>query len=61
VQDGTTKASLELKNERVVTAFGITEQQQKLFREYCIKYGTFMNPSSQSQQPPMFREVLNVF
>lgn len=48
VQDGTTKASLELKNERVVTAFGITEGQQKLFREYCIKYGTFMNPSSHS-------------
>lgn len=26
VQDGTTKASLELKNERVMTAFGITDQ-----------------------------------
>jgi len=27
VQDGTTKASLELKNERVIMAFGITEEQ----------------------------------
>jgi hypothetical protein len=35
VQDGTTKASLELKNERVLTAFNISEAQQKLFRDYC--------------------------
>lgn len=61
VQDGTTKASLELKNERVLTAFGITEEQQKFFREYCIKYGSFMSPCSSSVQNPMFRDVLNIF
>ena len=50
VQDGTTKASLELKNERVIMAFGVTEEQQKFFRDYCIKYGSFMSPCSNALQ-----------
>jgi len=61
VQDGTTKASLELKNERVLTAFNISEAQQKLFRDYCKQYGSFMQPCGSQGQNPLFREVLNIF
>lgn len=59
VQDGTSKASLELKNQRVLTAFQITEEQQRMFKNYCLKNGAFQNPSG--QQNPMYRDVLNVF
>lgn len=40
------KASLELKNDKVLKAFNVSEEDQKKFKNYCLKYGTFMNPSS---------------
>lgn len=46
IQDGTCKASLELKNERAIEAFNISVPDQQKCKEYCLKYGTFMNPSS---------------
>ncbi len=61
VQDGTTKASLELKNERVLAAFGITEEQQKQFRDYCVKYGSLMSPCQAQQQSPAFKDVVSLF
>lgn len=59
MQDGTTKASLELKNERCITAFRISEEEQRMFKDYCLQHGSFMNPSG--AQNPMYRNVLNVF
>lgn len=56
VQDGTSKASLELKNERALQAFGVTEQDQSRFKEYCLRYGTFMNPSATHNNH--YKEVL---
>jgi hypothetical protein len=59
LQDGTTKASLELKNERCITAFKISEEEQRMLKDYCLAHGSFMNPSG--VQNPMYRSVLNVF
>lgn len=59
VQDGTTKASLELKNDKVLKAFSITDSDQQKFKDYCLKYGTFMNPSS--AQNFHYRDIVNVF
>jgi len=63
VQDGTSKSSLELKNQRVLTAFNITEEQQRMFKTYCLKFGAFQNPGAGSQYAnnPLYKEVLNVF
>ena len=59
VQDGTSKASLELKNERALTAFNVSEEDQTRFKDYCLRYGTFMNPSSAHNNH--YKEVLQVF
>ena len=59
VQDGTTKASLELKNERVQEAFALTESDITKCKEYCLKYGTFMNPSS--AQNFHYKDVVSIF
>lgn len=59
MQDGTSKASLELKNERAILAFGITEEDKRSFKDYCMKHGMFMNPSS--AQNPQYKNVVNVF
>jgi hypothetical protein len=52
---------MELKHEKVITAYSITEDQQKFFRDYCIKYGSFMYPCQQQAQNTMFRDVLGIF
>jgi hypothetical protein len=59
VQDGTSKASLELKNERCVKAFEIQPDDIKKLKEYCLRNGTFMYPSNTHNF--MFKEVLSVF
>ena len=59
VQDGTAKASLELKNERCLQAFRVTEANQRLFKDYCLKNGTFMNPSNVHNS--MFKDILSIF
>lgn len=59
VQDGTAKASLELKNERCLLAFRVSEENQRLFKDYCLRYGTFMSPSQAHN--PMYKEVLYIF
>ncbi len=41
VQDGTSRASLELKNDKCIKAFGLTATDIQRFKEYCIKFGTF--------------------
>jgi hypothetical protein len=33
------KASLELKNEKALKAFNISETDEKRFKEYCMKFG----------------------
>lgn len=60
VQDGTSKASLELKNQRVLTAFGITPGQERMFKDYCLRNGQFMNPGG-AQHASGYREVLQAF
>ena len=57
VQDGTSKASLELKNERCLKAFGIVDLQR--LKEYCLKFGTFIYPSSTHNF--MYKEILGTF
>ncbi|TNV73609.1 hypothetical protein FGO68_gene1044 [Halteria grandinella] len=59
VQDGTSKASLELKNEKCIKAFGIGPNEIAKFKEYCLKNGTFMHPSNTHNF--LYKEVLNVF
>jgi hypothetical protein len=48
VQDGTSKANLELKNEKCIKAFGLGESTLQRFKDFCLKYGSFMHPSSNS-------------
>ena len=59
VQDGTTKSSLELKNEKVLKAFNVSEADKQKFKDYCLKYGTFMNPSS--VQNFHYKDIVSVF
>lgn len=59
VQDGTSKASLELKNEKCIKAFDIQAADLQKFKDYCLKFGTFMSPSSTHNF--MFKDVLAVF
>jgi hypothetical protein len=33
------KASLELKNEKVIKAFQISDADLRRFKDYCLKYG----------------------
>jgi len=40
------KASLELKKQQALVAFKLGEVEQSNMKKYCMKYGTFMNPSS---------------
>ena len=60
VQDGTAKASLELKNERVVKAFGISDEMKQSFKEYCLKNGTFVFPQS-SNHNYHYKDIVAVF
>jgi hypothetical protein len=50
---------LELKNDKVIKAFNISEKDQKLCKEYCLKYGTFMNPSA--AQNFMYKDIVTIF
>lgn len=50
---------MELKNERALTAFNVSEEDQTRFKDYCLRYGTFMNPSSAHNNH--YKEVLQVF
>ena len=59
VQDGTSKASLELKNEKAIKAFNIGPNDLQRFKEYCLKNGSFMHPSNTHNF--QYKEVLNVF
>lgn len=60
MQDGTSKASLELKGEKVMKAFGVTDVDERRFKDYCLKFGAFIHPSS-NQYNTMYKEILNVF
>jgi hypothetical protein len=59
VQDGSSRASLELKNEKCIKAFEIGQADLQRLKEYCLKFGTFMSPSNAHNF--MYKEVLNVF
>lgn len=59
VQDGTSKASLELKNDKCINAFGLTPPDIQKFKEYCIKFGTFQHPSNTHNF--MYKEMLSAF
>lgn len=59
LQDGTMKASLELKNERCLQAFNVSEKDIRMFKDYCLRYGMFQHPSQTFNT--QFKEVLNVF
>ena len=59
LQDGTMKASLELKNDKVVKAFSISEADQQKCKDYCLKYGTFMNPSTASNFH--YKDIVSIF
>ncbi|CDW83715.1 UNKNOWN [Stylonychia lemnae] len=59
IQDGTSKASLELKNDKVKKAFNITDGDIRRFKDYCLKYGTFMHPSTNVNY--LYRDIVNVF
>jgi hypothetical protein len=53
------KASLELKNEKALKAFQISDVDQKKFKDYCLKYGQFMNPSS--AQNFHYKDIVSCF
>jgi hypothetical protein len=59
LQDGTARASLELKNDKARKAFGIGETETKKFRDYCLRFGTFMHPSSQVNY--LYKDIVSVF
>jgi hypothetical protein len=59
VQDGTAKANLELKNEKCIKAFGITDSDLQRFKEYCLKHQTFIHPSSTYNF--QYRDILAIF
>jgi hypothetical protein len=59
VQDGTAKASLYLRDEKVIQAFSITETHQRMFKDYCLKYGAFKYPCQYNC--PLYREVFSAF
>jgi len=59
VQDGTSKASLELKNDKCIKAFGIQPTDIQKFKEYCMKFGAFQSPSKAFNY--MYKDILNVF
>eukprot|EP00347_Sterkiella_histriomuscorum_P016494 403352965 len=59
VQDGTSKASLEMKNDKVKKAFQIQDHDIRRFKDYCLKYGTYIHPSNAYNA--QYRDVLNVF
>ena len=59
MQDGTSKASLELKNDKCIKAFGVTAQDIQKFKDYCIKFGTFTNPSNAHNF--LYKDILAVF
>ena len=59
VQDGTSRASLELKTEKCIKAFGLTPNDIQKFKEYCIKFGTFQHPSNTHNF--MYKEILQAF
>ena len=60
IQDGTSKASLELKGEKVRKAFGVTEHDERRFKDYCLKFGAFIHPSS-NQYSPLYKDILSIF
>lgn len=53
------KASLELKNDKVLKAFNLGEAETRRFKDYCMKFGQFMNPSS--VQNFMYRDIVSCF
>ena len=60
IQDGTSKASLELKGEKVRKAFGVSEHDERRFKDYCLKFGAFIHPSS-NQYSPLYKDILGIF
>lgn len=50
---------MELKNDKVKKAFNITDADIKKMKEYCLRYGTFMNPSSNFNF--QYKEILSIF
>ena len=61
VQDGTLKASLELRNERCIEAFCIDEEKQRLIKNYCLRFGAFKRPQEQQLRSQFYDEVLDIF
>jgi hypothetical protein len=50
---------MELKNDKVKKAFGITDADVRKLKDYCLRYGTFMNPSGNYNF--QYKEVLSIF
>lgn len=59
MQDGTSRCSLELKNDKCIKAFGIQAGEIQRFKEYCLKFGSFQHPSGAHNF--MYKEVLSAF
>ncbi len=41
-------------------AFGVSELDERRFKDYCLKYGAFIHPSS-SQYSALYKDILSVF
>jgi hypothetical protein len=59
IQDGTGKASLELKDDKCLKAFDIKETDKQRFKDYCLKFGAFIHPSKSFSNH--YRDILDVF
>lgn len=47
-----------LKNEKCIKAFGITDADQKIFKDYCLKYSNFVYPSGTYNF--QFKDILSI-
>ncbi len=59
IQDGTAKATLELKNKLVHEAFNLQEHELELFKAYCLKNGAFLHPSKMYSHE--YRTIFDLF
>lgn len=50
---------MELKNDKVKKAFSITDADCRKLKDYCLKYGTFMHPSTSYNF--QYKDILNIF
>ena len=59
IEDGTSKASLELKNDKVKKVFAIGDDDQRRFKDYCLKYGAFTYPAK--NHGPLYQGIQDFF